>query len=64
MERNGAAIVLNDSELERLLPLVGELLHDDARLRTMKEASRRLARPNAAGRIAAILLELAGEARA
>ncbi len=64
MQRHGAAAVLDDSELGRLLPLVGELLHDETRLRTMREASRRLARPNAAARIAGILLELAEEARA
>ena len=63
MARNGAATVLDDGDLDHLLPLVGELLHDDSRLRTMKEASRRMARPNAASRIARILLDLAGEAR-
>jgi UDP-N-acetylglucosamine--N-acetylmuramyl-(pentapeptide) pyrophosphoryl-undecaprenol N-acetylglucosamine transferase len=59
LERHGAAVVLDDSELSRLLPLVGGLLHDDARLQEMKDASRRLGRPNAASRIARILLELA-----
>jgi UDP-N-acetylglucosamine--N-acetylmuramyl-(pentapeptide) pyrophosphoryl-undecaprenol N-acetylglucosamine transferase len=63
MEKNGAAIVLDDSELDNLLPPVGELLHDEERLRRMREASRRMARPNAASRIARVLLELAGEAR-
>jgi UDP-N-acetylglucosamine--N-acetylmuramyl-(pentapeptide) pyrophosphoryl-undecaprenol N-acetylglucosamine transferase len=59
LERNGAAVVLEDHELGEFLPLVGELLHDDARLRAMRDAARRLARPNAAARIAAILMDLA-----
>lgn len=63
IEKRGAAIVLEDDELDNLLPVVGGLLHDDARLRQMREASRKMARPNAASRIARILFELAGEAR-
>ena len=39
LERNGAAVVLDDDDLDGLLPLVGELLHDEQRLR------RRCARP-------------------
>jgi UDP-N-acetylglucosamine--N-acetylmuramyl-(pentapeptide) pyrophosphoryl-undecaprenol N-acetylglucosamine transferase len=61
LERAGAAAVLEDSALAELLPMVGQLLHDDARLRSMREASRRLARPNAAARIAKILFDLAKE---
>ena len=63
LERNGAAVVLDDEDLDRMLPLVGELLHDDKRLRGMREASKRLARPDAARRIAGILLDLAGARR-
>lgn len=63
LARHGAAVVLDDEDLERVLPLVGELLHDERRLRDMREASRRLARPDAAHRIAGILLELAGVRR-
>ncbi|MDO8614766.1 MAG: undecaprenyldiphospho-muramoylpentapeptide beta-N-acetylglucosaminyltransferase [Dehalococcoidia bacterium] len=63
LEKNGAAVVLDDSELGGLLPLVGELLHHEERLRAMREASRRLARPNAASRIARVLIELAGESQ-
>jgi UDP-N-acetylglucosamine--N-acetylmuramyl-(pentapeptide) pyrophosphoryl-undecaprenol N-acetylglucosamine transferase len=59
LERNGAAVVLDDGDLDGMLPLVGEVLHDEARLRTMRDAARRLARPDAARRIARILLELA-----
>jgi UDP-N-acetylglucosamine--N-acetylmuramyl-(pentapeptide) pyrophosphoryl-undecaprenol N-acetylglucosamine transferase len=61
LEKAGAAIILDDDRLDGLLPLVGELLHDDARLRSMREASRRLARPNASARIGRILIDLARE---
>ncbi|HLC28660.1 MAG TPA: undecaprenyldiphospho-muramoylpentapeptide beta-N-acetylglucosaminyltransferase [Dehalococcoidia bacterium] len=63
LERHGAAVVLDDEELGRMLPLVGELLHDEQRLREMREAARRLARPDAARRIAGILLDLAAGRR-
>jgi len=63
LERHGAAVVLDDDELERLLPVVGELLHDEQRLQSLQDAARRLARPDAARRIAGILLELAGAGR-
>jgi UDP-N-acetylglucosamine--N-acetylmuramyl-(pentapeptide) pyrophosphoryl-undecaprenol N-acetylglucosamine transferase len=58
LERNGAAIILEDDKLDSLLPIVGELLHDEERLRSMREASKRLARPNAAARIARMLLDI------
>ena len=61
---NGAAVILDDDKLHSMLPLVGELLHNEARLRTMSEAARRLSRPDAAGRIARILIELANGAPA
>ena len=60
LERNGAAAVLDDDDLDGLLPLVGELLHDERRLQKMREAAHRLARPDSAHHIAGILLELAG----
>lgn len=59
LEKAGAAVLLDDNRLDELLPIVGELLHNDTRLRSMREASRRLARPNAAGRIGRILIDLA-----
>lgn len=59
IEKHGAAIILEDDDLDNLLPIVGQLLHDEARLRQMREASRRMARPNAANRIAGILFDLA-----
>jgi len=60
LEKNGAAVMLEDENLERMLPTVVGLLHDETGLRAMREAARRLARPDAAGRIARILIELAG----
>jgi UDP-N-acetylglucosamine--N-acetylmuramyl-(pentapeptide) pyrophosphoryl-undecaprenol N-acetylglucosamine transferase len=59
LEKAGAAVLLANDDLDQLLPLVGQLLNDDAKLRSMREASRRLARPNAANRIAQVLFELA-----
>ena len=61
LERHGAAVVLEDMEIERLLPLAGSLLNDPARLRAMREAALGLARPDAAGRIAGLVRELAEE---
>ena len=58
LQRKGAAAILDDHDLDRMLPVVGELLHDEARLQAMRDATRRLARPEAARRIARILLEL------
>lgn len=59
LQENGAAVILDNRNLPSLLPLVGGLLHDEAKLRAMSEASRRLARPDAAQRIASLLRELA-----
>lgn len=60
LEENGAAVILDDCDLGTLLSLVGGLLHDTARLDAMSQASRRLARPEAARNVARILLQLAG----
>jgi UDP-N-acetylglucosamine--N-acetylmuramyl-(pentapeptide) pyrophosphoryl-undecaprenol N-acetylglucosamine transferase len=61
LEKHGAAQILEEESLDDVLPVVGSLLHDEARLREMRDASRRLARPNAAARIAGMLLDLAKE---
>jgi UDP-N-acetylglucosamine--N-acetylmuramyl-(pentapeptide) pyrophosphoryl-undecaprenol N-acetylglucosamine transferase len=63
MADGGAAEVMPDAELdgERLRTAVTELLADPARLDRMAEASRRLARPDAAERIAAEVLAAARE---
>jgi UDP-N-acetylglucosamine:LPS N-acetylglucosamine transferase len=41
-----------------MLSLVGGLLHDSAQLDAMSQASRRLARPEAARNIAGLILDL------
>lgn len=61
MEKKGAAVILDDDDLGGVLPLVGGLLHDDSKLKAMRDASKNLARPDAARRIARILLSLAEE---
>lgn len=55
----GGAILVAEQELERVPPLVDELLDDPARLRALGEAMHGLARPHAADEIADELLELA-----
>jgi UDP-N-acetylglucosamine--N-acetylmuramyl-(pentapeptide) pyrophosphoryl-undecaprenol N-acetylglucosamine transferase len=59
LANNGAAVILDDADLHRMLSVVGGLLHDQPRLRSMQDAARRLARPDAAGRIARIIIATA-----
>jgi UDP-N-acetylglucosamine--N-acetylmuramyl-(pentapeptide) pyrophosphoryl-undecaprenol N-acetylglucosamine transferase len=63
LERAGAARVLPQAEMtpERLLIEVWSLLHDCAHLTEMESNSRRLARPDAAARIADLIEGLAGK---
>jgi UDP-N-acetylglucosamine--N-acetylmuramyl-(pentapeptide) pyrophosphoryl-undecaprenol N-acetylglucosamine transferase len=63
MARSGAAVVIEDSELEprRLAELVDSLLGDPERLRRMAEASRSQARPDAAERVADEVMSAAGQ---
>lgn len=66
LERAGAAIVLPQGEAtpEACARLLDELLRDPGRRRAMAAAAARLARPDAAARIADALLDLArGEAK-
>jgi UDP-N-acetylglucosamine--N-acetylmuramyl-(pentapeptide) pyrophosphoryl-undecaprenol N-acetylglucosamine transferase len=62
MEGAGAALVIPDAELDpaRLATEVGALLSDGERLERMSAASRELARPDAAARIASEVLAAAG----
>lgn len=61
MRAGGAATVIPDAELdpERLAREVGTVLADEARLQEMSAAARRLAKPDAARRIADQVLEAA-----
>jgi UDP-N-acetylglucosamine--N-acetylmuramyl-(pentapeptide) pyrophosphoryl-undecaprenol N-acetylglucosamine transferase len=61
MADGGAAVVIPDSELDgpRLAREVGALLGSPARLDAMSAAARRLARTDAADRIADEVLRLA-----
>ncbi|MDQ6782456.1 MAG: undecaprenyldiphospho-muramoylpentapeptide beta-N-acetylglucosaminyltransferase [Actinomycetota bacterium] len=55
----GAAVVIADGDLDgaRLAAVISALLADPDRLRSMGEAARRLARPDAAARVAALAEE-------
>lgn len=58
--RAGAAVMIRDAELEqRMYAVAMEILSDDARRAAMADRAQALARPDAAGRIADILEELA-----
>jgi UDP-N-acetylglucosamine--N-acetylmuramyl-(pentapeptide) pyrophosphoryl-undecaprenol N-acetylglucosamine transferase len=61
MARGGAAVVIADHELtaQSLSAAIAELLADEDRLRAMSIAARRLAKPDAAERIAREVLEAA-----
>jgi UDP-N-acetylglucosamine--N-acetylmuramyl-(pentapeptide) pyrophosphoryl-undecaprenol N-acetylglucosamine transferase len=58
-EREGAAIVVPESDLGRVPELIRSLLDDPRRLADMSRAMRRLARPDAADEIAEELIALA-----
>ncbi|MEA3309369.1 MAG: undecaprenyldiphospho-muramoylpentapeptide beta-N-acetylglucosaminyltransferase [Chloroflexota bacterium] len=63
LAEHGAAQVLPDAELqERLMPLVQDLLHDEARRQAMSVAAQKLAYPRASRRLAELLLALGEEA--
>jgi len=61
LEQAGAAVLVPDAECtaERLSALIADLLADPDRLRAMGNAAREVARPDAAQRIAAMLIEMA-----
>jgi UDP-N-acetylglucosamine--N-acetylmuramyl-(pentapeptide) pyrophosphoryl-undecaprenol N-acetylglucosamine transferase len=63
MADGGAAAVIPDGELtaERLSAAIAQLLSDESRLRAMSIAARRLAKPDAAERIAREILEAVGD---
>lgn len=55
----GAAVVLPEKRLAEAVSLLGRLLGDEQRLRAMSQAMRSLAQPDAADRIASMLMEIA-----
>jgi UDP-N-acetylglucosamine--N-acetylmuramyl-(pentapeptide) pyrophosphoryl-undecaprenol N-acetylglucosamine transferase len=59
LQAEGAAVMLRNSELDRLPATVLDLLSDDARLASMSAAARRLGRPEAARDLAHVLMEAA-----
>ena len=61
--RGGGAVVVDQSELERVPALAEGLLADTERLRHMSEAMRKLARPDAAEVVADELIRLAEKGR-
>ncbi len=61
MVQHGAALCIDDADMgAQLKPALLALLGDEPRLKTMGEKARALARPDAADRLAAELLRLAG----
>jgi UDP-N-acetylglucosamine--N-acetylmuramyl-(pentapeptide) pyrophosphoryl-undecaprenol N-acetylglucosamine transferase len=62
-ERGDGAVIVPEAELDRAPRLVESLLGDEPRLREMGEAMQRLAREDAADRIAEELIELAAARR-
>lgn len=55
----GASTVVEDAMLrEQLVPTVAALLDDESRLVAMRQSARSLARPNAAGKLAEMILSL------
>lgn len=56
-----AGVLVPDGDLDgaRLAAVIDELLGDRARLASMSQAARRLARPNAAGAVADLVEEVA-----
>jgi UDP-N-acetylglucosamine--N-acetylmuramyl-(pentapeptide) pyrophosphoryl-undecaprenol N-acetylglucosamine transferase len=59
LAKQGAALVINDAELDvRLKDTVLELIGDQNKLRTMQAAGRSLARPEAASRLAQEIMEV------
>ena len=61
LEDEGAAVVLENEQLARLTDVVAALFSDEPKRRAMGEAARRLARPDAATRIAGMLRDVSPE---
>jgi UDP-N-acetylglucosamine--N-acetylmuramyl-(pentapeptide) pyrophosphoryl-undecaprenol N-acetylglucosamine transferase len=58
---NGAAVLIRDEDLpQKLLSEIRSLLNDDGKLSDMRKALRQLAKPDAADKIAQLLIKTAG----
>ena len=62
LEKNGAAVVIRDTELtgDLLYNMLRSLIFDEMRLRSMSVAAIRMSHPGAASAIASLTVELAG----
>lgn len=61
-ERGAAVVLINDDLPTRLLPLLRDLLHDEARRAAMGGRARALAQPDGAWQLGQEILQLAGHA--
>lgn len=59
MEKEGAAVLLPQSRIAELPSLVESLLQDEPRMRSMRDKLASLSRPNAAGDLAKLVMEMA-----
>jgi UDP-N-acetylglucosamine:LPS N-acetylglucosamine transferase len=58
----GAAVRLNNEDMpEQLLPLVLDILENEAKRQQMAQAARKLDTPDSAGKLARLLLRLGKE---
>ncbi len=60
VQRGGAVMLRNEDLAEQMVPLLQNLIPNRERLEEMRQAMRKLARPQAAQKIAALLVEIAG----
>ncbi len=64
LAQRGAAVVMEDEKMAtELLPTIQELMQDDAKWRTMRDAARALAKPEGTENVTGALLRLAGGSR-
>jgi UDP-N-acetylglucosamine--N-acetylmuramyl-(pentapeptide) pyrophosphoryl-undecaprenol N-acetylglucosamine transferase len=59
LRSQGAAVMLRNAELGQLADVVTELLSEESRLASMRDAVRKLARPEAARDLARVIVEVA-----
>jgi UDP-N-acetylglucosamine--N-acetylmuramyl-(pentapeptide) pyrophosphoryl-undecaprenol N-acetylglucosamine transferase len=62
LDNEGAAVMLRQSQLEDLHAQVMYLINNGPRLQAMRKALARLAQPEASGRLAGLIMEMARKA--